>query len=94
MKKNSLIYLLISLIIILIVICCFLFYKFETKKCVTIKNEVKDILNPNYVFLGDSITALYDLNKYYDGLPVVNSGISGKVCIVVTLNGVRGCSTF
>ena len=78
MKKNSLIYLLISLIIILIVICCFLFYKFETKKCVTIKNEVKDILNPNYVFLGDSITALYDLNKYYDGLPVVNSGISGE----------------
>lgn len=78
MKRNFFIYLLIFIIIVLAGTCVFLFYKYETKKCVTIKNEVKDILNPNYVFLGDSITALYDLNKYYDGLPVVNSGISGE----------------
>ena len=78
MKRNFFIYLLIFIVIILAGTCIFLFYKYETKKCVTIKNEVKDILNPNYVFLGDSITALYDLNKYYDGLPVVNSGISGE----------------
>lgn len=78
MKRNFFIYLLIFIVIILAGTCVFLFYKYETKKCVTIKNEVKDILNPNYVFLGDSITALYDLNKYYDGLPVVNSGISGE----------------
>lgn len=32
----------------------------------------------NYLFLGDSITDFYDLDKYYDGLPVVNSGISGN----------------
>ncbi len=31
----------------------------------------------NYLFLGDSITYRYDLNKYYDGLPVVNSGVDG-----------------
>ena len=31
----------------------------------------------NYLFLGDSITYYYDLDSYYDGLPVVNSGISG-----------------
>ena len=78
MKRNFFIYLLIFIIIVLAGTCVFLFYKYETKKCITIKNEVKDILNPNYVFLGDSITALYDLNKYYDGLPVVNSGISGE----------------
>lgn len=78
MKRNFFIYLLIFIVIVLAGTCVFLFYKYETKKCVTIKNEVKDILNPNYVFLGDSITALYDLNKYYDGLPVVNSGISGE----------------
>lgn len=78
MKKNFLIYLLIFLIIVLSVTSCFLYYKFVTKKCYILKNEVKNILNPNYVFLGDSITALYDLNKYYDGLPVVNSGISGE----------------
>ena len=32
----------------------------------------------NYLFLGDSITDFYDLDKYYEGLPVVNSGISGN----------------
>ena len=32
----------------------------------------------NYLFLGDSITDFYDLDKYYDGLPIVNSGISGN----------------
>ena len=30
------------------------------------------------MFLGDSITDFYDLDKYYEGLPVVNSGISGN----------------
>ncbi len=32
----------------------------------------------SYLFLGDSITDFYDLDKYYEGLPVVNSGISGN----------------
>lgn len=32
----------------------------------------------NYLFLGDSITDFYDLDKYYEGLPIVNSGISGN----------------
>ena len=32
----------------------------------------------NYLFLGDSITYFYDLDKYYEGLPVVNSGIGGN----------------
>lgn len=31
----------------------------------------------NYLFLGDSITDYYDLDKYYEGYNVVNSGISG-----------------
>ena len=30
------------------------------------------------MFLGDSITDFYDLEKYYPGLPVVNSGICGN----------------
>ena len=29
----------------------------------------------NYLFLGDSITEFYDLDKYFPNLPVVNSGI-------------------
>ncbi len=32
----------------------------------------------NYLFLGDSITDFYDLDKYYKGYKVVNSGISGN----------------
>ena len=32
----------------------------------------------NYLFLGDSITDYYDLDKYYEGLPVINSGVSGN----------------
>ena len=32
----------------------------------------------NYLFLGDSITEFYDLDKYFPNMPVVNSGISGN----------------
>lgn len=58
-------------------------YKFAVKTTVkvkekTITKEVK-VVEPNYLFLGDSITDYYDLEKYYDDLPVVNSGISGDV---------------
>lgn len=40
--------------------------------------KIKISNDDNYVFLGDSIFEMYDLEKYYDGLPVVNSGISGN----------------
>ena len=43
----------------------------------------------NYLFLGDSITDYYDLDKYYEGLPVVNSGISGNTTEDI-LNGMKG----
>lgn len=51
------------------------------------KNELNKELNAlkvsnknytNYLFLGDSITDYYDLDKYYEGYKVVNSGISGN----------------
>ena len=32
----------------------------------------------NYLFLGDSITEFYDLDRYFPDMPVVNSGISGN----------------
>ena len=43
------------------------------------KHVVKkiDYKKENIVFLGDSITEMYDLNKYYKDMPVINSGISG-----------------
>ena len=48
----------------------------DNKKPVIIKQE---ILNPNIVMLGDSITDFYDLDKYYgDDELIVNSGINGN----------------
>lgn len=47
------------------------------------KNEHKEELKSlekaytNYLFLGDSITEYYDLEKYFPDMPVVNSGIAG-----------------
>ena len=48
----------------------------DNKKPLIVKQE---ILNPNTVMLGDSITDFYDLDKYYgsDEL-IVNSGINGN----------------
>ena len=45
----------------------------KTRKVVTV--------SPNYLFLGDSITDFYDLEKYFPDDPVVNSGISGDQTI-------------
>lgn len=47
---------------------------------VKIVTKTKEIItvSPNYLFLGDSITDFYDLDKYYEDLPVVNSGINGN----------------
>lgn len=40
--------------------------------------EKEIIIDDNYVFVGDSIFEEYDLDKYYENMPVVNSGISGN----------------
>lgn len=37
----------------------------------------KDMKKENIIFLGDSITEGYDLEKYYSDLPCINSGVSG-----------------
>lgn len=42
----------------------------KTRKVVTV--------SPNYLFLGDSITEMYDLEKYFPDDPVVNSGVGGN----------------
>lgn len=57
----------------------------ELKEVVSINNSSnnitikRDIVNPNYIFLGDSIFDFYDLKKYFPNLPVVNSGIAGNI---------------
>lgn len=48
----------------------------DSKKPTIVK---KEILNPNVVMLGDSITDFYDLDKFYGSdMLIVNSGINGN----------------
>ena len=39
--------------------------------------EEKNVVDENIVFVGDSLIKRYDLKKYYSGMKVVNSGVSG-----------------
>lgn len=57
--------------------CVFLLMKPEKTKVITKREEVV-VMDDNYLFLGDSITEQYDLDEYYNDLPVVNSGVSGN----------------
>ena len=68
---NSDLYMRVLIIIIFIMFCfIILYYNY---------NEGKYIVPENVVFLGDSITDYYDLDKYYPDNNVVNSGVSGNV---------------
>lgn len=64
------------IIMLLISLGIFVYYNMHPK----IKTETieKEVVPENIVFLGDSITDYYDLDKYYEGYHVVNSGISGN----------------
>ena len=49
------------------------------KEKIVTKEKTIVVVDDNYLFLGDSLTEYYDLDKYYKDLPVVNSGISGNI---------------
>lgn len=49
----------------------------DKKNKVELVQEAIDYKRENVVFIGDSITYFYDLEKYYKSLPVINSGIGG-----------------
>ena len=82
MYYNSLTKVLLGMIVIILgfVIFHFITVEHNKVKVKTIK-AYKDryIIPENIVFLGDSITDYYDLDKYYPDNNVVNSGISGNV---------------
>ncbi len=76
------------IIITLLVILCLLLIGFiayhylyfdHSKEKVVIKEKkvVETIVDDNYLFLGDSITEQYDVDKFFDDYKVVNSGVSG-----------------
>lgn len=74
----------IALLIISLAVNTFTIYHFLTfnhnkVKIVTkIKTEIEEKVPENIVFLGDSITEFYDLEKHYPNNKVVNSGIGGN----------------
>ena len=82
-KKGSIKIILHLLLIILLlsitVLCTSLYFTYISPKVVekAVTKEVV-VMDDNYLFLGDSITDFYDLDEYYEGLPVVNSGIDGN----------------
>ena len=74
--------LLVFLLISLCSICFIIFHfsSFDHNKVKIIKEEfIKEVkvVDDNYIFLGDSITEFYDLNKYYEDMPVIKSGFAG-----------------
>lgn len=74
----KLILLLYTIILVLIGFILFHFITFNHDKVNIKEVEVVKKSDSNYIFLGDSITDFYDLDKYYDDLPVVNSGVNGN----------------
>ncbi len=80
-KKLSLIKKTIIFLTVIIILTITISYKSNVKKA-NVKQNKNSSLNIetsyNNVFLGDSITALYDLEKYYPNVNVVNSGGHGN----------------
>lgn len=79
-KKNTgIVWTLIIVVVLLIGFISFHFITFNHHKVKVVTKIKKEIIvDKNYLFLGDSITDFYDLDKYYEGINVVNSGISGN----------------
>lgn len=68
----------VSLLVIIILLSLFISIHFmRVDHGPKIVNKINKILDDNYVFLGDSITEGYNLDKYYNNYPVVNSGVGG-----------------
>ena len=82
MYYNSLVKVLLVIIIFTVGFLAFHYvyfnhHKVKIKSITTYKDRY--IIPENIVFLGDSITDFYNLDKYYPDNNVVNSGISGDV---------------
>lgn len=77
LHKGIIIALIISILVNGFTIFHFITYNHHKVKEVT-KVVEKEVIPENIVFLGDSITWMYDLNKYFEGKKVVNSGGDGN----------------
>lgn len=78
-KNKFLIKLMLIIIIILVLFIIIHFATFNHHKVKEVtKIKYKEVVSENIVFLGDSITHRYDLDKFYPNYHVVNSGVSGN----------------
>lgn len=75
LHKGIIIALILSVLVNGFTVFHFITYNHHKVKEVT---KVKEVVPENIVFLGDSITWMYDLDKYYHGKKVVNSGGDGN----------------
>ena len=73
---KKIVYIMFVMFIIVFVVMCYHLISFNHKEIKVVK--VKEKLDNNYVFVGDSITWMYKLSDYYKDMPVVNSGIDGN----------------
>ena len=78
-RKDLYIVLWVGTLFSLILCLDIVFGVFTKEKIVTkeVKKEVQ-VVPDNYLFLGDSLTDYFDLETYFPGKPVVNSGIAGN----------------
>lgn len=95
-KINIKVLCIVILAFILGVIFCILinYNKLFGESKVIIKEKVEIKNDDNYVFLGDSIFEMYDLDKYFGNLPVINSGVSGNTSEEVLARLKRGVYRF
>lgn len=63
-----------------LILCLGIAFGFFTKEKIVTKKVEKEVqvVPDNYLFLGDSLTDYFDLETYFPGQPVVNSGIASN----------------
>ena len=76
-KQNNIRRFFLVLLAVLFTIIFVIFFINVIKQSPTKTDDIIDYKKENIVFIGDSITDYYDLNKYFPDLPIVNSGMAG-----------------
>lgn len=78
-KKYNRLLVIVGLLLIVVFGLLLAYFFVKPKYLKVEKIVIKKVMDENIVFLGDSITQGYNLEKYYDDIHVVNSGINGNV---------------
>lgn len=79
---KKIVYIMFVMFIIVFIVMCYHLISFNHKET----KIVKEKLDNNYVFVGDSITWMYKLSDYYKKMPVINSGGDGNTTDDVVKN--------